>query len=164
MRELSRAVRLGVVGLGLLLSGLGAASGHAQTAYPKKHIYPEISAASADITAGLKEAKSTHRRVLLDFGGDWCPDCQVLDINFHSGSNLDLLQKNFVLVHVNVGHMDQNIDLAQRYGVPVDKGVPALAVLDSRGKVLYAQSTGEFRSMRRMDPQSVTDFLNKWKA
>ena len=150
--------------MAVVLSSVVAVPLRAQASYPKKHIYPEISAAEADIATALKEAKSKHRRIILDFGGDWCPDCQVLDINFHNGSNLDLLERNFVLVHVNVGHMDQNIDVAQRYGVPINKGVPALAVLDSKGKVLYAQSTGEFRDMRSMDPQSVTEFLNKWKA
>lgn len=162
MRLIPTAVRLGVFSL-LLSVGLPT-PGVAQKAYPKKHIYPEISAANSDIAAALKEAKAGHKRVILDFGGDWCPDCQVLDINFHSSGNLDVLQRNFVLVHVNIGHMDQNIDVAQRYGVPINKGVPALAVLDARGKVLYAQSTGEFRDMRSMDPQSVTEFLNKWKA
>lgn len=159
---LSTAVRLGV--LGWALSAAVPASLCGQTAYPKKHIYPEVSAANADIADALKQAKASHRRVILDFGGDWCPDCQVLDLNFHNSSNLPVLEKNFVLVHVNIGHMDQNIEVAQHYGVPINKGVPALAVLDSHGKVLYAQSTGEFRDMRSMDPQSVTEFLNKWKA
>ena len=135
-----------------------------QTSMPSRHIYPEISAAKNDVAAALHQAKQQHKRVILDFGGDWCPDCQVLDINFHKGSNLDLLQQNFVLVHVNIGHMDQNIELAKQYGVPVNKGVPALAVLDANGKIIHAQATGEFRDMRSMDPQSVTDFLNRWKA
>ena len=148
----------------VLCLGMLTAVVHAQTAYPKKHIYPEITAAEPDIAAALKEAKGQHKRVILDFGGDWCPDCQVLDINFHNGSNLPLLQQNFVLVHVNIGHMDQNIDVAKKYGVPVNKGVPALAVLDANGKVVHAQATGEFRDMRSMDPQSVTEFLNRWKA
>jgi len=34
-------------------------------------IYPDVSAANADITAALKEAAGTKRRVIVDFGGDW---------------------------------------------------------------------------------------------
>lgn len=162
MRILSTLFRSSALAV-LLCAGLVAPS-LSQVSYPKKHIYPDVSAANADINAALSEARATHKRVILDFGGDWCPDCQVLDINFHSGNNLTLLEKNFVLVHVNIGHMDQNVDVAQRYGVPISKGVPALAVLDAKGKVLYAQSTGEFSKMRSMDAQSVTDFLNRWKA
>jgi len=101
--------------------------------------------------------------VILDFGGDWCPDCQVLDIYFHQPANQALLQKHFVLVDVWIGHMDRNIDLAAKYGVPIAKGVPALAVLSVDGKVLYSQQTGQFNDMRHMQSSSVTEFLEKWK-
>jgi thiol:disulfide interchange protein len=126
-----------------------------------RDIYPDPSQAKADLAAALKTAAATHRRVLLDFGGNWCGDCQVLDIYFHREPNADLLAKNFIKVNVNIGHEDANLELAHKYGVPVH-GVPALAVLDAQGKVLYAQDK-EFSDMRYMQSQSVTDFLNKWK-
>ena len=88
----------------------------------------------------------------------------MLDIYFHQQPNSALLEKNFVLVHVFIGHMDKNIDLAAKYGVPIKNGVPALAVLSANGKVLTSQRTGEFRDMRHMDQGSVQAFLNKWKA
>jgi thiol:disulfide interchange protein len=129
-----------------------------------KHIYSETANPKADIAAALAQAKREHKRVILDFGGDWCGDCQVLDIYFHQAPNVGLLEKNFVLVHVSIGHEDKNIDVAAKYGVPISKGVPALAVLSADGKVVFAQATGEFEDMRHMDPQSVTEFLNKWKG
>jgi thiol:disulfide interchange protein len=129
-----------------------------------KHIYSETADPKSDIAAGLAKAKREHKRVILDFGGDWCGDCQVLDIYFHKAPNSDLVAKKFVLVHVWIGHMDKNIDVAAKYGVPINKGVPALAVLAPDGKVLYSQATGEFADMRHMDPVSVSEFLNKWKS
>jgi thiol-disulfide isomerase/thioredoxin len=127
----------------------------------KKHIYPSVDTAQADIDAAIAEAHKTHKRVLIDFGGDWCGDCQVLDIYFHQPPNDELLEKNFVKVNVNIGHIDTNIDIAKKYGVDLH-GVPALAVLDRHGKVLFGQHN-EFSDMRYMQPQSVTDFLTKWK-
>lgn len=127
----------------------------------RAHIYPDVQAAHSDIQAALVKARREHKRVILDFGGDWCGDCQVLNIYFHQSPNAQLLEKHFVLVDVNIGRMDQNLDIAHKYGVPV-QGVPALAVLSADGKVLYSQNK-EFADMRHMDPQSVTDFLNKWK-
>ena len=129
-----------------------------------KHLYSETADPQADIAAGLAEAKREHKRVILDFGGDWCGDCQVLDIYAHQAPNEELLDKNFVLVHVWIGHMDRNIDVAAKYGVPISRGVPALAVLAPDGKVVYSQATGEFADMRHMDPGSLTEFLNKWKS
>ena len=127
-------------------------------------IYPDVARASADIAAAQQEAARTHRRVLVDFGGNWCTDCKVLDINFRKPENARLLEERYVVVHVNVGDsgIDTNFDVAERYGIPLKKGVPALAVLDSTGRVLYAQKTGEFEDMRHMDPASVHDFLEKW--
>src|ERR1017187_3348039 len=129
-----------------------------------KHIYSETADPKADIAAAMAQAKREHKRVILDFGGDWCGDCQVLDICFHKAPNSDLLAKKFVLVHVWIGHLDKNIDAAAKYGVPINKGVPALVVLAPDGKVLYSQATGEFADMRHMDPASVSEFLNKWKG
>jgi thiol-disulfide isomerase/thioredoxin len=131
--------------------------------FTRRHIYGDVSAAPGDIAAGLKLARSSHKRVLLDFGGDWCGDCQVLDIYFHDPENLPLLEQNFVLVHVNVGRIDQNLDIGERYGVNLKKGVPALAVLSPAGRPLYGQS-GEFSDMRYMESSSVHEFLTRWKA
>ena len=133
--------------------------------YTKRHLYDEQADAKALIAAGLKQAKAEHKRVLLDFGGDWCGDCQVLDIYFHQAPNEDLLEKHFVVVHVFVpSTYDRNQEVAAQYGVPINRGVPALAVLNANGKVLHSQQTGEFNDMRHMDAASVTEFLNKWKS
>lgn len=128
---------------------------------PNKHIYPPVQEAAADVQSALQRARQQHKRVILDFGGDWCPDCQVLDIYFHQSPNADLLSRYFVKVNVNIGMEDANLDLAHKYGVPVH-AVPALAVLDSRGHVLFAQDK-QFSDMRYMQPASVTEFLNRWK-
>ena len=124
---------------------------------------PIPSQAKADLAAALKTAAATHKRVLVDFGGNWCGDCQVLDIYLHNPSNLPILDANFVLVHVNIGHMDENLDIAKEYEVPLDKGVPALAVLTEKGKLLYSQRNGQFEAMRRMESSAVTQFLLQWK-
>jgi uncharacterized protein YyaL (SSP411 family) len=133
----------------------------AQAAAP---LYPSVGQAEADIAAALSQAKRADKRVLVDFGGNWCGDCKVLDAHFGKPENAELLRSRYVLVHVNVGDkgIDSNFALAERYGIPLKKGVPALAVLEPDGRVVYAQKNGEFESMRAMDPKSVREFLEKW--
>jgi thiol:disulfide interchange protein len=128
-----------------------------------RDIYPDPSQAKADLAAAFKSAAESHRRILLDFGGNWCGDCQVLDIYFHDPANRPILDSNFVLVHINIGHMDENLDIAREYGVPLEKGVPALAVLTEKGKLIYSQREGQFEAMRRMESSAVTQFLVQWK-
>ena len=127
-------------------------------------IYPDVSKAATDVDAALKAAAKEKKRVIVDFGGNWCGDCIVLDKHFQAGENAALLKKHYVLVHVNVGEkgITDNFPIAERYGIPLKKGVPALAVLDSDGKLVFSQKQGEFESMRKMDPSSVGDFLRKW--
>ena len=131
-----------------------------------ERIYPAVSAASTDIASALAQAAVAHKRVIVDFGGDWCPDCKVLDLRLREPTNAELVQRHYVVVHVNVGNdgIKANFDVAERYGIPLRKGVPALAVLDSDGRLLYSQKKGEFESMRSMDRTSVTDFLRKWAS
>lgn len=134
----------------------------ATAAHAVPDIYPSPASAEADLKAALTEAAGSHKRLLLDFGGNWCVDCHVLDSFFHDSANAPLLAAHFVLVHVNIGHMDANVAIAERYQIPLKKGVPALAVLDEHGKLLYSQQGGEFEAMRHMKSASVTEFLTHW--
>ncbi len=147
---------------GLLVVGaMVAADGQ----FTRRHLYDEKADAKTLIAAGLKQARAQHKRVLLDFGGDWCGDCQVLDIYFRQPENEALLAKDYVVVHVFVNEsMDNHPEVAAQYGVAIGKGVPALAVLNSDGSVLYAQRSSSFSDVRHMESSSVHDFLVKWKG
>lgn len=137
----------------------------AAMAWPSgRTIYPDPGQARADIAAALKTAAQAHKRVLLDFGGNWCSDCIVLDMYMHNEQNRPLLETNYVLVHVNVGHLDENLDIAAKYEVPVAHGVPEVAVLSETGKLLYSSRTKELElAVQRSDAAAVTRFLVQWK-
>jgi len=125
-----------------------------------KNLYSDTANPTADIADALARARREHKRVLLDFGGNWCGDCQVLDIYYRQSPNAELLAKNFILVHINIGHMDKNVDVAKKYNVPIVKGVPALAVIDADGNLLYSEREKEFE---HTTPEAITAFLNRWK-
>lgn len=129
----------------------------------RRDLYPAPEQARTDLADALKAAAATHKRVLLDFGGNWCGDCIVLDNYLHDEKNRPILDANYVMVHVNIGRFDANTDMAAKYDVPLDKGVPAMAVLTDTGKLLYSQKLGQFESMRRMQSDDVTKFLVQWK-
>jgi thiol:disulfide interchange protein len=125
-----------------------------------KNLYSETANPTADIAAALAQARREHKRVILDFGGNWCGDCQLLDIYYRQSPNAEILAKNFIVVHVNIGHMDKNVDVAKKYNVPIAKGVPALAVIDANDNLLYSEREKEFE---HTSPQAITAFLNRWK-
>jgi thioredoxin 1 len=129
----------------------------------KRDIYPANVDAKAEIAEAVATAAKTHRRVILVFGGNWCYDCHVLDTAFHSSEIAPTLNSNFVVVHVDVGEFNKNLDIADKYEVPLRNGVPASAVLESDGKLLFSQKQGEFESARSLASEDVLAFLNKWK-
>jgi ketosteroid isomerase-like protein len=128
-----------------------------------RDVYPANANANEEIAAALKAAAKTGKRVLLDFGGNWCYDCHVLDEAFHTAEIAPILNRNFVVVHVDVGEFNKNLDLAKKYDVPLEKGVPAMAVLESDGKLLFSQKRGEFEKARSLAPEDILAFLNRWK-
>ena len=128
-----------------------------------KEIYVPGLNAHVEIADALKLAAKQHKRVLLVFGANWCYDCHVLDLAFHRPDVTAVLNPNFEVVHVDVGQGDKNQDIMKQYQVPMAKGIPAIAVLDSDGKLLYSQTGGEFEKARSLAPEDVLAFLNKWK-
>lgn len=145
----------------MIAAFLAFAIGTAQST--TREIYPDPARAKSDLAAALKAAPAAHKRILLDFGGNWCGDCQVLDIYFRDPVNAPIINANFIVVHINVGRVDENVDIAKRYRIPLDKGVPALAVLSEDGRLLYSQKTGEFEAMRELQSSAVTRFLVQWR-
>ena len=141
--------------------GLSRPSDAQSSFHVNKNLYSETADAHADIAAAEVQAQGGHKRILLEFGGNWCGDCQVLNYYYEQSPNAELLNQHFVVVRIDIGHMDHNEDIAAKYNVPIKRGVPALAVLDAHGKLLYSEHEKEFE---HASPQEITAFLNKWKA
>jgi thioredoxin 1 len=129
-------------------------------------IYDEKADASRQIAAAITAASQPGkpvRNIVLVFGANWCPDCHALDDNMHKPELASLIEKHFVAVKIDVGRMDKNLDVALKHGVPVKRGIPAMAVLDSRGRLLYAQDQGQFADARHMSFESIKAFFEQWK-
>lgn len=122
--------------------------------------YDEQADAKADVTHALSTAQQEHKPVLLVFGANWCPDCRELDHALH-GKSQALIDGKFVVVKIDVGHFDKNLELAQSYGNPIKKGIPAAVLVSPDNKVLYATKAGELADARHMGDDGIYDFLNK---
>jgi len=134
-----------------------------EPARPNTQLYPPPEEAQAEISSALAAAARDHKRVILVFGGNWCYDCHVLDATFRSKTFAPLVNANYHVIHINVGNYDANLDLAKKYEIPLEKGVPSLAILDPDGTLVVSQKKGEFESTVRIGPEDVVDFLKKWK-
>ncbi len=135
-----------------------------QPASMKKDLYPANADAHAEIREAEEKAAREHKRLLLVFGANWCFDCHVLDLAFQRPELAPVLAANYEVVHVDLGpEEEKNPDLVREYQIPLNKGIPALAVAESDGKLVVSQKNGEFEDARGLAPEALRDFLEKWK-
>jgi thioredoxin 1 len=130
----------------------------------KNNTYPADADAHAEIKEAEERAATQHKRVLLVFGANWCFDCHVLDLAFQWPDLAPVVTSGYEVVHVDLGPDEKkNADLVAQFEVPLDKGIPALAVVESDGKLVVSQKNGEFEDARSLTPEALLEFLNKWK-
>jgi thioredoxin 1 len=130
----------------------------------KKNLYPADADAHAEIKEAGEKAANAHKRLLLVFGANWCFDCHVLDLAFQRPDLAPILVANYEVVHVDLGPDEhKNADLVQQYEIPLNKGIPAIAVAESDGKLVVSQKNGEFEDARGLTPDVLLAFLNQWK-
>ena len=142
----------------LFLLVMGCAAKQSSTAP-----YDEKADAHRDVAAAIANAGASKRNIVLIFGANWCPDCRALSAQMHKPDLASIIEKNYVVVEIDLGREDKNLDLAEQYHVPVRRGIPALAVLDTRGNLLYAMDQGQFADARNMSFESILAFFEHWK-
>ncbi len=128
-----------------------------------KNIYPADADAHAEIKHAEEKAAAEHKRVLLVFGANWCYDCHVLDLAFHRPDFASVME-GYEVVHIDLGVDEKkNLDLAEQFDIPLNKGIPALAVVEGNGKLVVSLKNGEFEGARSLAPGALLEFLSKWR-
>jgi thiol:disulfide interchange protein len=119
--------------------------------------------AARDVAAAAAKAKAEGKRVLVDVGGEWCSWCHLLDRFFAADNEArDVRDANYVLVKVNYSTENRNKAFLSRY--PAVAGYPHLFVLDSDGKLVHSQDTGELEQGEGYSRDKMIAFLKRWAA
>jgi thiol-disulfide isomerase/thioredoxin len=139
-----------------------------EQAKQKPTIYDESADGAAQIAAALAKAKFAHKRVLVQWGANWCGWCVKLHELYRSDKDIahELLYE-YETVLVDIGHFDKNLELTAKYNADIKAhGVPYLTVLDEDGKVVVDQDSGELEVPKsdHHDPAKVLGFLTKNQA
>jgi thiol-disulfide isomerase/thioredoxin len=127
------------------------------------HPYDEQADAHKDVALGISRAAATHKYVLIEFGGNWCPDCRVTAGVLAMDGVEAWVNKTFTVIPVDVGRMNKNLDIAQAYGVKI-VAVPTIIVLDPEGHMVNSGNPAALKDARGMTPQAIVDTLSGWIA
>lgn len=153
----------------VLLLALATTSFAAETSSkpPRPDIYDRTADGTAQIQDALKLAKAENKNVLLQFGANWCGWCHKLHALFKDNAQIaKTLKDHYVVVLIDVDQVDgktHNVNLIEKYGNPVQFGLPVIVVLDREGKQLTTQDTAKLEKGDRHDPKKVVAFLEHWK-
>lgn len=124
-------------------------------------VYPVGVDAKSDIAAALKTAELQNKLVLVHFGGNWCGPC----IRLHNVLSNDVLvapivRKHYVVVKVNVGRFNKNMDIAVRYGLDLRAcGVPVLVALGMDGRLIIPEVHGNRAYISDIEPAKLSEVL-----
>jgi len=121
--------------------------------------YDESADAHAAIRAATAQAATEKKDILLIFGANWCIDCRELSANMVKSPLSDLVGRRYVVVKVDVGNWNRNLDLVKAWGDPIDKGIPGVVVFDPHGSVLYMTKAGEVANARWMGSEGLMRFF-----
>jgi len=129
-------------------------------------IYDKTANGTKQIADALKIAKRDNKRVLLQFGADWCIWCHKLHDLFKTDPLVaKKLASEYVWVLIDVDDVNgkkHNEDVDVRYGRPTRFGLPTLVVLDADGKQLTTQNTEPWEVGDHHNPFKVLSFLKEW--
>ena len=115
-----------------------------------------------DLKVAVSTATESNKRIILDVGGEWCIWCHRIDAFMHNTEEIkSLLAENFIIVKINFSKENKNEKFLFQY--PAIEGYPHFFVLDSDGKLLHSQNTGDLEKDKDYDKDKFLDFLNKWK-
>jgi thiol-disulfide isomerase/thioredoxin len=135
----------------------------AQLKTPLPYPYDEKADAPAAVAAAKARALAAHKLLLIDMGGDWCPDCRIL------AGVMDLPEvKTFVAAHyevvtADVGRFNKNLAIPAHYGVTSLEGVPSVLIVDpASDRLLDKGQVAALASARDMTPQALADWLARW--
>lgn len=142
----------------------------AEPEYPKMgpDVYDTAANGTDQIAAALERAVPGDKRVLLVFGANWCIWCRRLHETFAQDPAVaTALRERYEVVLIDVNTRNgtkRNAAANERYGNPIEHGLPVLVVLDAGGRKLVTKDTGELEEGEKHDPKKILAFLHQWQS
>jgi protein disulfide-isomerase len=116
-------------------------------------VYDEKADAKADIAAALARAKRDNKRVLIQWGANWCAGASCCTRRCRADKEIaKAIFYEYEVVRVDVGGFDKNLDLAASFGAKLkESGIPYSLCSTPRQGAGH-QDTGSFELADKQKP------------
>ena len=132
-----------------------------------RQIYDMRANGQTQLSAALATAQEENKLVLLSLGANWCSDSQNTYDVIHQNSELQQLVENrYILTLIDVNNrvgFQRNPSIIARYGVELDRGIPALLVLAPDGTLMSTDPDQRPEDSDHKEPKKLVNYLMKWQ-
>ena len=120
--------------------------------------YDENRDAAQDLSQAVEAAKGAGKKIILEVGGDWCPDCIALERFINDNEDIFREMANqYFIVKINLSPDNMNEEFLGQY--PGFEWVPHFFILKSDGTLIESLDTRELMTDGAFDPQKFWSFL-----
>ena len=113
----------------------------------------------SDIERFLDSSINKLKQPIIIFGGNWCPDCRILEGTLQLPTIKKYMIEHYEIMHVDVGRYDKNMNLISYFKIPKEEGVPRVLVFDSKKNILNMESTKEWTTARDRKQQEIFNYF-----
>ena len=113
----------------------------------------------SDIERFLDSSINKSKQPIIIFGGNWCPDCRILEGTLQLPTIKKYMIEHYEILHVDVGRYDKNMNLISYFKIPKEEGVPRVLVFDINKNILNMESTKEWTTARDRKQQEIFNYF-----
>ena len=128
-------------------------------AQPLPQPYRADAAARDDVERAFARAAISGRRVLVNLGANWCPDCRALAGMFALPDFKRFIDDTYEHVYVDVNRLNRNMDVAESLGLAKLDGIPTVLVFSPKRELLNRTTSKAWTSASSRNAQQAMDYF-----
>ena len=105
---------------------------------------------------------SKGKQPVVIFGGNWCPDCRILEGTLAMPTIKKFLQQHYQVMHIDIGRYDRNMELMNHLNIESKKGVPRVVILDLEKNIMNSSTSSEWTTARDRKQQEIYNYFQKF--
>ena len=110
----------------------------------------------------INDSIAKEMQPVIIFGGNWCPDCRILEGTLKIQTIKEFLQEHYQIMHIDIGRYDRNMELMNHLNIESKKGVPRVVILNLKKEVLNSSTSSEWTSARERKQQEIFNYFQEY--
>ncbi len=129
----------------------------------KFKLYKPDEDAEMKLSEVVTRAGKEGKHIFVQIGGNWCIWCARFNDLATTNKSVDsVINKNYVVYHLNYSKENKNEKLLARFSYPQRFGFPVFLILNDKGELIHTQNSAYLEAGKGYDVKTVVSFLSDW--